>query len=194
MKSAGKLLIALAVMALVIIPLSGCTGPDGAQGLQGTQLSPELQVSQGPQGPQGERGLKGGRGSVGSQGPQGPAGADGADGADGAVGPQGPQGNMPEWGAYETKSFVQSYTAATDGMVVAYGTDTDLAGTATVKRVVYIEYSGTSVCPRTTYDHTTAQNTTIGASITMPVRSGDKWTVTMDGVGATGEVRWIPLN
>ena len=78
MKIAGKMLVVLVILALIVVPLAACTGEQGLTGPQGQT---------GAQGPQGEQGAQGPPGRAGGE-----TGATGATGADGAIGPTGPTG------------------------------------------------------------------------------------------------------
>lgn len=71
----AKVLITLTILALVLIPVTGCIGPQGPQG---------------PPGPAGPPGATGPAGSPGGTGPPGPAGSEGPQGPEGSQGPPGP--------------------------------------------------------------------------------------------------------
>jgi hypothetical protein len=55
MKTRGKVLVFITIMAVLILSVAGCTGEQGPQGLTG---QPGPQGIQGPPGPQGEPGPK----------------------------------------------------------------------------------------------------------------------------------------
>jgi len=92
MRTGVKILVALAILALIAVPFTACD--EG-----GVDLT-ELQIPAGAQGPQGEQGDPGPRGPEGPAGPQGeqgepgPAGTAGPAGAPGPIGPRGPVGMM----------------------------------------------------------------------------------------------------
>ncbi len=71
----AKVLIISTILALVLIPVTGCIGPQGLQG---------------PPGPVGSPGATGPAGSPGGTGPPGPAGSEGPQGPEGSQGPPGP--------------------------------------------------------------------------------------------------------
>ena len=77
MKTVGKVLAFLIVIALILMPLAACAGTAGPAGPAG------------PQGPQGATGL---------QGPPGPPGREGLMGAEGDQGVQGLQGKQGDTG------------------------------------------------------------------------------------------------
>jgi len=81
MKTLGKLILALTLITLMVMPIAGCQGENGLTGPAG---------SQGPAGPQGPAGSSGS--GSGSTGPQGPEGSQGDPGPQGEPGTQGEQG------------------------------------------------------------------------------------------------------
>ncbi len=102
MKLAGKIIIALAVLALILVPLAACQGPQGPTGPTGSQGLQGPQGDQGPKGPSasgvGEPGPTGPEGPAGPQGEPGPAGPQGPAGPTGPAGPMGPPGPQGEVG------------------------------------------------------------------------------------------------
>ena len=58
MKTRGKVLVFITIMAILILSVAGCTGEQGSQGLTGQPGPQGIQGIQGPPGPQGEPGPK----------------------------------------------------------------------------------------------------------------------------------------
>ncbi len=102
MRLAGRTIIALAVLALILVPLAACQGPQGPTGPTGPTGAQGPQGDQGPMGPPasgvGQPGPTGPEGPVGPQGEPGPAGPEGPAGPTGPAGPMGPIGPQGEVG------------------------------------------------------------------------------------------------
>ena len=99
MKTGGKILIMLAILALIAVPFTACDGevdlteieiPAGAAGPEGAG------GDQGPPGRPGEEGTAGAAGAAGAAGLTGPAGPAGPVGPRGPSGPMGPPGSCPD--------------------------------------------------------------------------------------------------
>ncbi len=90
--------LAVAVLLVGLLAITGCVGDDGAagpagpRGLQGEQGVAGDTGPQGTSGAQGEQGIAGTRGDWGETGAAGADGSPGADGAAGVAGDQGPRG------------------------------------------------------------------------------------------------------
>lgn len=94
--------------------------------------------------------------------------------------------------SWNSKSFGTVYQAASDGFVVA-----NINITVTNQSGVIIGYTDSSNPPTT--QRCGAEATSISSSIvdnagfTMPVKKGDYWEVTQNGVGPTYTLFWVPL-
>ncbi len=91
MKTGAKILIMLAILAIIAVPFAAC---EKAAGLTDIEIPAGAQGAQGPQGDPGPPGRDGAQGPQGEQGPAGPTGATGPAGPAGVIGPRGPAGPM----------------------------------------------------------------------------------------------------
>ena len=118
------IMLIASLLALVLVPATGCTGAQGPAG------------SQGPAGAQGAQGPVGPQGPVGAQGPVGPQGPAGVKGPQGPVGPT--RQIVVTWDSDEFGAY--SYFAVIEAMrgqrirIVGSGFDPDDSVTISIGR------------------------------------------------------------
>lgn len=127
----------------------------------------------------GYSGLSGYSGNIGYSGLSGYSGYSGMSGYSGRSGYSGLAGTAT-LGSWETKANDTTYTASTDGFVVAYGIGSHAGGQ------IY------GYTPSTTLRQQQGGGyTDFGLSFVMPVRAGDTWKVTQSSAVSSVTVYWI---
>jgi hypothetical protein len=102
-------------------------------------------------------------------------------------------------GAWSTKTFGTNYLAATDGMAVAYVRDNFGACPSGTQNSTVAGYTDAANPPTTlrTVDSARREQDVDYATVTLPVRKGDYFRVSiLGGAGCTEEegLFWIPTN
>ncbi len=110
-------------------------------------------------------------------GPTGPVGPIGP------VGPVGPAGSSGAFGDYQSLQINVLYTAASDGMVIAYLRKTPRGGSNTIWGDTWSSAG---------YIRIAMDNSDYIASITFPVQKGTEWRVSATS-GTTTSVTWMPM-
>jgi hypothetical protein len=173
-----------------------------------------IELIPGPQGPKGDQGDPG---PIGPQGPKGDQGVAGPQGIQGPAGEQGPQGAMPSFGEPVRKEFYDpddventTYTADVDGFVYGYVQQTNNAVSdteITLRGYAYAAPPHAIDFPDICRAHDESSGFVL-ATIIMPVRKSEHWTVLLwdggpiprerESLRALGQsvssgVFWIPM-